>query len=196
MQVWRDVGNISSISLSANIQRDDINCASNFYFYLLYLFCTSVTRQEVKKPHLHKYANVSSNFNEKIPRKENQTLTVIPKIIMILNYLRFGIALGFISFIVGLIMNAMIKKTDFYNVRISNLNFIKNENFNKFIGIGVVKWIVKNTPFKFFNQTIKIDGRINLMDLKFLRNEMTKSEVDHLFAFLFPLIFIIIKIYN
>lgn len=115
---------------------------------------------------------------------------------MILKYLRFGISLGFISFMVGLMVIAMIKKTDFYNTKISNLNFIKNENFNKIIGIGVIKWIVKNTPFKFFNQTIKIDRRINLVDLKFLRDEMTKSEIAHLFAFLFPCAFIIIKLYN
>lgn len=97
---------------------------------------------------------------------------------------------------IGLIALAMIEKTDFYNTKISNLNFIKNDNFNKIIGIGVIKWIVKNTPFKFFNQTIKIDRRINLVDLKFLRNEMTKSEISHLFAFLFPCVFIIIKLYK
>lgn len=97
---------------------------------------------------------------------------------------------------VGLIMIALIKKTDFYNIKISNLNFIKNENINEIIGVGVIKWIVKNTFFKFFNQTIKINGRVNLMDLKFLRDEMTKSEIAHLFAFLFPCIFIIIKLHN
>ena len=115
---------------------------------------------------------------------------------MILKYLRFGISLGFISFMVGLIMIAMFKKTNFYNTKISNLNFVKNENFNKIIGVGVIKWIVKNTFFKFFNQTIKIDRRINIRDLKFLRDEMTKSEIAHLFAFLFPFVFIIIKLYN
>ncbi|WP_235184139.1 hypothetical protein [Hymenobacter sp. IS2118] len=110
--------------------------------------------------------------------------------------MKFGISLGFISFMVGLIMIALIKKTDFYNIKISNLNFIKNENINEIIGVGVIKWIVKNTFFKFFNQTIKINGRVNLMDLKFLRDEMTKSEIAHLFAFLFPCIFIIIKLHN
>ena len=68
---------------------------------------------------------------------------------MILKYLRFGISLGFISFMVGLIMIAMFKKTNFYNTKISNLNFVKNENFNKIIGVGVVKWIVKNIFLSF-----------------------------------------------
>ena len=46
--------------------------------------------------------------------------------------------------------------------------------------------------FKFLNQKIKIERKINITDLKNIRNEMTKSEIDHLFAFVFVLIFITI----
>jgi ABC-type bacteriocin/lantibiotic exporter with double-glycine peptidase domain len=46
--------------------------------------------------------------------------------------------------------------------------------------------------FKFLNQKIKIERKINITDLKNIRNEMTKSEIDHLFAFVFELIFITI----
>jgi len=115
---------------------------------------------------------------------------------MILKYLSFAIALIFMSFIVGMVMTSILRKTDFYNKTLANLNLIKSEVLNKIIGIGVIKWIVKNTFFKFFNQKLKIDGKINLTELKIIRNEMTKSEIDHLFAFIFVCIFIIIKLYN
>lgn len=115
---------------------------------------------------------------------------------MIIKYLSFGISLIFISFIVGMVMTLIIGKTDFYNKTLANLNLIKSEVLNNIIGIGVIKWIVKNTFFKFFNQKLKIDWKINLTNLKIIRNEMTKSEIDHLFAFIFVFIFIIIKLYN
>lgn len=115
---------------------------------------------------------------------------------MILKYLSFGIALIFMSFIVGMVLKSIFRKTDFYNKRLANLSLIKSEVLNKIIGIGVIKWVVKNTFFKFFNQKLKIDGKINLTDLKIIRDEMTKSEIDHLFAFIFVCIFIIIKLYN
>ena len=111
---------------------------------------------------------------------------------MIFNYISFSISIVFFSFIVGMIITALIKKTNFYNNQLSNLNFIKNELTNNIIGIGVIKWIVRNTFFKFLNQKIKIERKINITDLKNIRNEMTKSEIDHLFAFVFVLIFITI----
>lgn len=115
---------------------------------------------------------------------------------MIFNYLIFSISIVFLSFIIGMIMTALVRTTDFYEKKISNLNFIKNEVTNKIIGIGVIKWIVKNTFFKILNQKLKIEREMNLFDLKNIRNEMTKSEIDHLFAFLFVAIFILFKIFE
>ena len=111
---------------------------------------------------------------------------------MIFKYISISISIVFFSFIVGMIITALIKKTNFYNNQLSNLNFIKNELTNNIIGIGVIKWIVRNTFFKFLNQKIKIERKINITDLKNIQNEMTKSEIDHLFAFVFVLIFITI----
>lgn len=115
---------------------------------------------------------------------------------MIFNYLSFSISIVFLSFIIGMIMTALVRTTDFYEKKISNLNFIKNEVTNKIIGIDVIKWIVKNTFFKILNQKLKIERKMNLFDLKNIRNEMTKSEIDHLFAFLFVAIFILFKIFE
>lgn len=115
---------------------------------------------------------------------------------MIFKYLSFSISIVFLSFIVGMIMTALFRKTNFYKVKLSNLNFIKNETTNKIIGVGIVKWIVKNTFFKFLNQKLKFDRKMNISDIRMIRNEMTKSEIDHLFAFMFVLIFVIVQFYN
>ncbi|MCP1253405.1 MULTISPECIES: glycosyl-4,4'-diaponeurosporenoate acyltransferase CrtO family protein [Elizabethkingia] len=115
---------------------------------------------------------------------------------IILVYLMFSISITFISWIVGMIINALLKKTASYNQELVNFNFIKSEKLNKAIGIGVIKWIVKNTFFKFFNPKLKFDRNVNLTELKTIRNEMTKSEIEHLIAFVFASFFAIIKFYN
>ncbi|MCL1679051.1 hypothetical protein M2T92_08460 [Elizabethkingia miricola] len=115
---------------------------------------------------------------------------------IVLAYLMFSISITFISWIVGMIINALLKKTVSYNQELVNFNFIKSEKLNKAIGIGVIKWIVKNTFFKFFNPKIKFDRNVNLTELKTIRNEMTKSEIEHLIAFVFASFFAIIKFYN
>lgn len=107
---------------------------------------------------------------------------------MIYSYLSIGISIIFLSFIIGMIINAVLKKTEFYNKHLSNLNFVKNETINRYIGVEIIKWIVKNTPFKYFNQTIKIKGRIRKNELRKLREEMTNSEIGHLTGFVFVLI--------
>ncbi|MDX8571042.1 MULTISPECIES: hypothetical protein [Elizabethkingia] len=115
---------------------------------------------------------------------------------IILVYLMFSISITFISWIVGMIINALLKKTASYNQELVNFNFIKSEKLNKAIGIGAIKWIVKNTFFKFFNPKLKFDRNVNLTELKTIRNEMTKSEIEHLIAFVFTSFFAIIKFYN
>ncbi len=115
---------------------------------------------------------------------------------MIFKYLSFSISIVFLSFIVGMIITALIRKTNFYNTTLSNLNFIKSEMINKIIGVGIIKWIVKNTFFKFLNPNLKFDRKMNISDVKNIRNEMTKSEIDHLFAFIFVILFVIATFYN
>lgn len=65
---------------------------------------------------------------------------------------------------------------------------------NDRIGIMYIKWIVKNTPFKFFNQKIKIKDKKT--DLNELRHEMTISEIGHLIGFIFVTIFAIYKSFS
>ena len=93
-------------------------------------------------------------------------------------------------------INTLVRKTNFYNNKLSNLNFIKSENLNKIIGLELFKWIVKNTFFKFFNQKLKLKNKIEKTDLNTLRTEMTISEIDHLIGFVFVTVFACIKFFN
>lgn len=105
----------------------------------------------------------------------------------------FGISMTFISWMVGMIINALISKTEYYK-KISNLNFITSKSLNKSIGIKYFKWIVKNTFFKFFNQKIKLENKKT--DLSEIRYEMTLSEISHVIGFIFVTIFAIYECYN
>jgi len=96
--------------------------------------------------------------------------------------LTLGISLSFISWIIGMIINGILLKTDFYK-KISNINFITSETINKRIGIENFKWIVKNTFFKFFNQKINLKNKKT--ELTEIRKEMTIAEISHLIGFLF-----------
>lgn len=97
---------------------------------------------------------------------------------------------------VGMIINGILKRTAFYNNKLTNLNFIKSEKLYKWIGVDLVKWIVKNTPFKYFNQKLKVNSKIEKSDLVKLRQEMTSSEIDHLIGFVFVTIFAMVKFYK
>jgi|SRR5690606_22425073 len=115
---------------------------------------------------------------------------------MMFDNLSLTISITFISWIVGMIINVFLRKTEFYNEKLSNLNFIKSENLNKIIGIGIFKWIVKNTFFKYFNPNLKLKKKVEMSDLNKLRSEMTKSEIDHLIGFIFVTFFAIAAIIN
>jgi ABC-type amino acid transport system permease subunit len=115
---------------------------------------------------------------------------------MIHKYLSFSIAITFISFIVGMAVNALWKNTPFYLNKLSNLNFIKSKMLNKYFGVDIVKWIIKNTPFKYLNQKLKLRNKIEKTDLHALRKEMTSSEIDHLIGFVFVAIFALTKLYK
>ncbi len=115
---------------------------------------------------------------------------------MLSKYISFSIAITFISFIVGMAVNAILKKTKFYNNRLSKLNLKKSEKLNKCLGVDIVKWVVKNTPFKYFNQKLKLRNKIEIADLHVLRVEMTSSEIDHLIGFVFVMFFVLMKFYK
>jgi hypothetical protein len=111
----------------------------------------------------------------------------------LVKYITFSISIAFISWIVGMVLNELIKKKPFYS-HLSTLNFIKNEKFNQYIGLEFFKSIVKNTFFKYFNQKLKLKNKVS--SLSKLRNEMTFSEISHLIGFGFVTIFALIEFTN
>lgn len=102
----------------------------------------------------------------------------------------------FLSFMVGMILTFLVRKSSLYQNKLSNLNFITNENLNKFLGVNLLKWIVKNTFFKYLNQNLKMNKSFKVLDLNQIRSEMTKAEIGHLFGFFFVTPFIVNKFIN
>ena len=106
---------------------------------------------------------------------------------MILPSFVFAFSICFISWIVGLFLNAVIMKMAFYQ-RLSNFNFIRSKAVNNAIGLPAIKWIIKNTPFKLFNPALKLEGRAGLEELTEMRKQMTYAETGHLIGFNFVVI--------
>lgn len=111
-------------------------------------------------------------------------------------YLAFSFSITIISWIVGMLIDYFLRKTNGYNKRFSNFNFLTSKKINNIIGIGFIKWTVKNTFFKFFNPNLKVKNESKKVDLLVLRDEMTKSEIGHLVGFLLVSIFVLLKIYT
>lgn len=114
---------------------------------------------------------------------------------MIIKYLTFSISIAFISCIVGMVFDGVLKKTAYYK-KFSSLNLIESKRLNKQIGLRFFKWIVKNTPFKYFNQKLKLKAKIGIAELNRLRKEMTFSEMSHLIGFAFVTVFALVKFVN
>lgn len=112
---------------------------------------------------------------------------------MTIKYVTFGIAISFISWMVGLILNGILVKTEYYD-RISKQNFIPGKRTNRTIGMEYFRWIVKNTPFKLFNQKISLKDKNT--ELTEIRKEMTIAEIGPLIGFLWVTFFAIYKSYT
>lgn len=112
---------------------------------------------------------------------------------MILKYFTFSLSAAFISWIIGMIMSEILKKSGQYE-KFANLNYITSRKANTYLGLGVFKWIVRNTFFKYFNPKLTIKTKVGAEELQLLRKEMTFSEISHLMAFAAVSIVAIIKI--
>lgn len=87
-----------------------------------------------------------------------------------------------------MIVNGLLKNTSYYE-QVTDLNFIQSEHLVKMLGLGLFKWIVKNTFFKYFNQKLTLKNKIELSELSELRKEMTYSELSHLIGCAFVTVF-------
>ncbi|KQM78048.1 hypothetical protein ASE74_15155 [Pedobacter sp. Leaf216] len=111
-----------------------------------------------------------------------------------IKYLTFSFSISVISWIIGMVVNAILIKTTYYNQNLTNLNFLKNERVNSYIGIGIFKWIIIHSFFKYFNPKLSMKKKIQPSELPNLRHEMTIAEISHLIGFAFVTAFAIVKI--
>lgn len=116
---------------------------------------------------------------------------------MFLNHLLtgfvFGLSISVISWTVGIVGNAVLLRTSYYK-HLSHLNFLPSKALNRAIGIEQFKWIVKNSFFRFLNQSIKVEGKQT--DLASIRHQMTLAEVSHLIGFVFVGAFALYQSFN
>lgn len=96
--------------------------------------------------------------------------------------LGFGLSLSIVSWMVGIVGGAILLRTSRFP-KLSHLNFIPGRAFNKALGIQQFKWILKNSPFRFLNQGIRMGGAG--ADLGLVRHRMTVAEINHLIGFFF-----------
>ncbi|RZL25246.1 MAG: hypothetical protein EOO96_23090 [Pedobacter sp.] len=113
-----------------------------------------------------------------------------------IRYLTLSISITFLSWILGIFIGAFLVRTEFYRKNLTNLNFITSKSINKLIGIGAIKWVVKNTFFKFFNPNLKMKRKTDIGEADKLRKEMTSAEINHLIGFVAVVIFIIVVIFK
>lgn len=113
-----------------------------------------------------------------------------------IKYFTFSFSIVFISWIVGMIVSAFLSKTDFYQKRLLSLNFIKDEQVNNLLGLQAFKWIIMNSFFKYFNPKLSIKKKILVSELGDYRSEMTTAELNHLFAFAFMMLFVLVKLFQ
>jgi hypothetical protein len=112
-----------------------------------------------------------------------------------IKYLTFSFSIAFISWIVGMIVTALLSKKSFFK-GFSSLSFIKNERINTLIGLKPFKWLIVHSFFKYFNPKLSVKKRILKTELEEYRAEMTTAELNHLFAFAFMGVFIIFKLFQ
>ncbi len=100
----------------------------------------------------------------------------------LLNGFAFGLSLSIVSWTIGILGGALLLKTSYFE-KLSHLNFISSKALNRALGIAQFKWVVKNSFFRFLNQSIKVEGKHT--DLASIRHHMTIAELNHLIGFLF-----------
>lgn len=92
----------------------------------------------------------------------------------------FGTSISVVSWMVGIIGISVLAKSRLYQ-RLQHLNFIPGSAANRYLGIGLFRRVVRDTPLRFFNQDVRLrEGRA---DLRRVRDAMTHAEVSHLIGF-------------
>jgi hypothetical protein len=99
-----------------------------------------------------------------------------------LNALVFGTSMSVVSWMVGIIGMSWLGKSPLY-ARLQHLDFAAGRDVNRYLGIPLFRWVVRDTPFRYFNLSVRLQGGRG--DLRRTRDAMTYAEVSHLIGFLF-----------
>ena len=104
-----------------------------------------------------------------------------------------GFLVAFYSGLPGLwIAKVMVKRNVRFFYAVKNFELTKNLTVYKFLRIDFFVYCIKNTFFRHFNTKIRMTKRPNLNEVDELRNELTISEICHVFGFVFVVIFQIV----
>lgn len=83
----------------------------------------------------------------------------------------------------------MRKKNSSFFYYVKNFEITKNVSFYKLLGLDFFTYCVKNTFFRHCNTKIRITKKPNIDEVDRLLNEITISELCHIFGFIFVLLF-------
>ncbi|MGV7207424.1 hypothetical protein ACLB1G_06185 [Oxalobacteraceae bacterium A2-2] len=88
------------------------------------------------------------------------------------------IAVMFLSFIIGLFADYVLRKTSLY-AWLSQRYLFSDERSYETIGVGLYRKILLATPLRMFNPNIKLPKTRDLRLLKDIRQHMATAEVSH-----------------
>jgi len=109
------------------------------------------------------------------------------------NPLNNPIFLLFISFTIGVLIDPMIKSTEWYKKMVTK-NYI-NDRMTKNIGVLWIRKLIVNSPLKYFNLNVYIKDRPKKEDLIEMKKHMDTAEMSHLIAFYILLILCIVYVF-
>ena len=90
----------------------------------------------------------------------------------------------------GLWIAIIIRKKNWsFFYRVKNFEITKNVNFYKLLGLDFFTYCVKNTFFRHCNKKIRIPKKPTIDEVDKLLNEITISELCHIFGFIFVVLF-------
>lgn len=93
-----------------------------------------------------------------------------------------AIAAMFLSFLVGMVGNAMLRRLEIYE-RLSNLSLFSDPKSFENIGILWFRKFLLATPLRFFNTNIRFSSNRSTEALDSIRKHMADAEVSHWVGF-------------
>ncbi|WP_255457739.1 hypothetical protein [Flavobacterium sp. MK4S-17] len=107
-------------------------------------------------------------------------------------YIAASISIVFATAVFGLLLNNALNRKAFYK-KFKNMNFLKSENANRYIGVILMKRIIIHSFWKNLNPALRLNSAEGKGNIIRLYDEMTNAEISHLIGFLLTLIIILIS---